>query len=150
MIKRIRAFHKKTVEQYLKDHKEQLEPWKIHVMELHERSGFLFYYDTSEIEKAEEGELVVQGDIAKAEVPENRRLYLYDGQGRLLGEGALMSDPFEKEEKRRGFLRSRKHEFVLKIIKLQEKELSGLGQKEKKRLLQFFFREASLLSDILL
>jgi len=150
MFRRIIDFHRKTTDRYLKDHREQMEPWKKKVLKLHELSGFLFYYDNCELEKADAGELVIQGDLARTAVKDSCHLYLYDGRANLLGEGLLLSDPFEKEEKRRGFLRFRKHEFILKILKLQDKDFSGLGQSERKKLLGQMYQDISLISDVLI
>lgn len=149
MFRYIKNFRKKTHEEYQKEQEEKMEPWKKHVRKLHEDSGFLFYYENCELEKPDGSQLIIQGDIAKDESFHTKMpLYLYDGQGRLLGEGILMSDPLEKEEKRRGFLRSRKHEFLLKITKLSGKSMGELDQRERKKLLGILFQDISLVADI--
>lgn len=167
MLKKIRDFRKKTQDQYMNDHRDSLEPWKKKVMELHERSGFLFYYENCELEKADGSRLVIQGDIAVSDQAIQKQLkpvpavsgsgrgdgtiriglYLYDGQARLLGEGIMLSDPYEKEEKRRGFLRSRKHEFIMEISSLSGEAFQDLDERRRKKLLGNLYRSLSLISD---
>ena len=147
LFDKLRRFHEKTIKQYNADHREEMEPWKKQVMDLHERSHFLFYYDDCELEAADGSRLTVFGEAARGELSPGGHLYLYDGECRLLGEGTLLTDSTLKEEKRRGFLRSRKNEFLLKITQLQGKDLDALDPKERKKLLQAFFQNASLFSD---
>ena len=45
LLKKLKDFHEQTMEQYKEE--ENLEPWKKKVMELHEKSAFLFYYDAT-------------------------------------------------------------------------------------------------------
>ena len=40
LLKKLKDFHERTMEQYKEE--ENLEPWKKKVMELHEKSAFLF------------------------------------------------------------------------------------------------------------
>ena len=175
MVERIKEFHRRTLDRYNESHKEKMEDWKQEVLKLHERSGFLFYYENCELEEADGSILTIQGELAKdlrsdAEkepgkraLPDQNRnnkeersrsadssrmlLYLYNGQGELLGEGILMSDPYEKEEKRRGFLRLRKNECNIKIETLYGKAFAALSDKGKKALLARFFAAVSLISD---
>ncbi len=49
LLKKLKDFHERTMEQYKEE--ENLEPWKKKVMELHEKSAFLFYYDATLEEK---------------------------------------------------------------------------------------------------
>ena len=155
MLKKLKDFRRKTHEQYNTYHREHMDSWKEHVLKLHEESGFLFYYETSELASPEGDRLIIYGDIAKDERIKGERikplpLYMYDGQGRLIGQGLLMSDPFEKEEKRRGFLRARKHEFVLEFDSLYGKKYQDMDEALQRKQLLCFYREVSLLSDICL
>ena len=52
LLKKLKDFHERTMEQYKEE--ENLEPWKKKVMELHEKSAFLFYYDATLEENAEQ------------------------------------------------------------------------------------------------
>ena len=54
LLKKLKDFHEQTMEQYKEE--ENLEPWKKKVMELHEKSAFLFYYDATLEENAGEKE----------------------------------------------------------------------------------------------
>lgn len=152
MFDRIRKFRNNTFKLYVNDHRKEMEPWKKRVMDLHERSDFLFYYENCELEKADGSLLVIQGDLARhpdtIPEPAKMHLFLYDGQARLLGRGILMSDPTEKEEKRRGFLRSRKYQFIMKVTRLYGKDFSGLGQQMRNQYLDRFYHAVSLISDI--
>ncbi|MBQ9156256.1 MAG: hypothetical protein IJ137_05705 [Eubacterium sp.] len=147
LFDKLRRFHEKTIKQYNADHQEEMEPWKKQVMDLHERSHFLFYYDDCELEAADGSRLTVFGEAARGELSPGGHLYLYDGECRLLGEGTLLTDPTLKEEKRRGFLRSRKNGFVLKITRLDGQEFSAMKKGARNKALDHFFRSASLLSD---
>ena len=56
LLKKLKDFHEQTMEQYKEE--ENLEPWKKKVMELHEKSAFLFYYDATLEENAEQNSLI--------------------------------------------------------------------------------------------
>ena len=64
LLKKLKDFHERTMEQYKEE--ENLEPWKKKVMELHEKSAFLFYYDATLEENAEQNSLIIQGSDRKS------------------------------------------------------------------------------------
>ena len=152
MFNKIKAFRERTREAYNKEYMDRPEGWKQKVMDLHDRSVFLFYYEDCEAEKEDGSRLMIRGELAKA--PEKGPgegplpLCLYDGQARLIGEGLMLSDPYEKEEKRRAFLRLRKQGFLLEITRLRGRDFSAMSRKEKDKRLMDFFLEISLISDI--
>ena len=155
LIKRLRAFHEKTLERYNEEYRRKMEAWKEDVSKLHEDAGFLFYYENCELAEEDGSQLIIQGDVAKADDRHSHRtgeepvrLYMYDGQGRRIGAGLMLSDPFEKEEKRRGFLSFRKHEFLFKLTSLYGENFSEINEGERKRLLLSLYRELSLIADI--
>ena len=67
LLKKLKDFHERTMEQYKEE--ENLEPWKKKVMELHEKSAFLFYYDATLEENAEQNSLIIQGSLVEGELP---------------------------------------------------------------------------------
>ena len=71
------------MEQYKEE--ENLEPWKKKVMELHEKSAFLFYYDATLEENAAKNSLIIQGSLVEGELPIGSTVYLYTGEGKYLG-----------------------------------------------------------------
>ena len=148
MIKKLLRFREKTMEEYRKEQEKEMEPWKKRVMSLHEKSGFLFYYEASEPAFPDSRHWILQGEVALGTAPEDSRLILYDGEGNVLGEGRMESSPEEKEEKRRGFLRPRKNEFDITITVLEGEETEKMDKKTLNRSLNHLFLNLSLLSDI--
>ena len=67
LLKKLKDFHERTMEQYKEE--ENLEPWKKKVMELHEKSAFLFYYDATLEENAEQNSLIIQGSSLRVNFP---------------------------------------------------------------------------------
>ena len=96
LLKKLKDFHERTMEQYKEE--ENLEPWKKKVMELHEKSAFLFYYDATLEENAEQNSLIIQGSLVEGELPIGSTVYLYTGEGKYLGSGRILSEPEEKEQ----------------------------------------------------
>ena len=148
MIKKLMQFREKTMEVYRQEQEKKMEPWKKRVMSLHEKSGFLFYYEASEPASADSRHWMLQGEVALGTAPEDARLFLYDGEGNILGEGRMESSPEEKEEKRRGFLRPRKNEFAITMTVLGGEETEKMDKKALNRSLNHLFLNLSLLSDI--
>lgn len=147
IIKKFLEFREKTIQAYNEEQHKTMEPWKKQVMELHENSDFLFYFDTSDWVSADQTEWMIQGEAAKDKLPEDKKIFLYDGQARLLGEAVILSDPLVKEEKRRGFLRSRKNEFEMKLTVLDGQAVSGMPKKNLRRLSDNLLQKLSLVSD---
>ena len=148
MIKKLMQFREKTMEVYRQEQEKKMEPWKKRVMSLHEKSGFLFYYEASEPVSADSRHWMLQGEVALGTAPEDARLFLYDGEGNILGEGRMETSPEEKEEKRRGFLRPRKNEFAITMTVLGGEETEKMDKKALNRSLNHLFLNLSLLSDI--
>ena len=111
LLKKLKDFHERTMEQYKEE--ENLEPWKKKVMELHEKSAFLFYYDATLEENAEQNSLIIQGSLVEGELPIGSTVYLYTGEGKYLGSGRILSEPEEKEQGRRGLFKRRRNQFNL-------------------------------------
>lgn len=147
VLKKLKQFQEKTREAYEEGQRESMESWKQTVMDLHEKSRFLFYYEDCELETGDGRALSIKGELVKEEVPENRHIYCYSGEAVLLGEGFMEGDPVTKEEKRRGFLRPRKNEFVLKLTVLGGEDTTEMEERELRRRLRTFFQDVSLLSD---
>lgn len=147
ILKKIKEFQQKTQLAYEEGQRESMEPWKQTVMDLHEKSRFLFYYEDCELETGDGRALSIKGELVKEELPEDRHIYCYSGEAVLLGEGLIEGDPVTKEEKRRGFLRPRKNEFVLKLTALGGADTATMEERELRRRLRTFFQDVSLLSD---
>lgn len=111
LLKKLKDFHERTMEQYKEE--ENLEPWKKKVMELHEKSAFLFYYDATLEENAEQNSLIIQGSLVEGELPIGSTVYLYTGEGKYLGNGRILSEPEEKEQGRKGLFKRRRNQFNL-------------------------------------
>lgn len=146
-LRKLKQFREQTRKQYKEEIEKEMEPWKKDVLLLHEKSEYLFYCDELEPESPGSKTMVIRGEHVKGHPEIRMPLYLYDGQGTLLGQGVLMSDSEEKEEKRRGFLRSRKNEFLLELTAFHGKIVSECEEKEYRRMLRNLFMELSLLSD---
>ena len=65
LIKSIHRFHKKTEEKYRQEEEKNMEPWKKKVMELHEKSDFVFYYDDYEVETDKISVFSIRGEVVK-------------------------------------------------------------------------------------
>ena len=115
VLRAIRDFHKKTEERYREEEQKNMEQWKKNVMLLHEKSDFVFYFDDYELELDKISTFTIRGEVVKGTMEKGERVFLYDGQGNLLGQGEVLSDPEEKEEKHLGIIKTKKNEFLLKI-----------------------------------
>lgn len=146
-IKTIRNFHKKTEERYRKEEEKNMEPWKKKVMMIHEESDYIFYYDDYELEKDKFSTFMIRGEAVKGTLEKGNPIFLYDGQGKLLGQGEIMSDSEEKEEKHLGIIKTKKNEFLLKITGIYGTGETGLKGKKLQNHLQKMLLELSILSD---
>ena len=148
LLKKLKAFHERTMEQYREE--ENMEPWKKKVMEIHEKSNFLFYYDATLEENAAKSSLIIQGSITDGELPIGSKLYLYSGEGKYLGNGTILTEPEEKEQGRKGLLKRRRNEFGIKIDEYLGKDVATMNQTEKSKMLRHFENKVSLAADVLI
>lgn len=146
LLKKLKDFHERTMEQYCEE--ENMEPWKKKVMEIHEKSKFLFYYDATLEENIPKSSLIVQGSVTEGELPVGAKLYLYTGEGRYLGSGTILTEPEEKEQGRKGLLKRRRNEFGLKIDEYLGKKTEKMNTNEKSKMMRHFESQVSLISEI--
>ena len=109
VLRAIRDFHKKTEDRYREEEQKNMEQWKKNVMLLHEKSDFVFYFDDYELELDKISTFTIRGEVVKGTMEKGERVFLYDGQGNLLGQGEVLSDPEEKEEKHLGIIKTKKN-----------------------------------------
>lgn len=147
LIKAIHRFHKKTEEQYRQEEEKNMEPWKKKVMELHEKSDFVFYYDDYEVETDKISVFSIRGEVVKGTRKKGDLVYLYDGQAQLLGQGEILTDPEEKEIKHLGIIKTKKNELLLKITGVYGVNESLLKGKNLSLTLQKLLLSLSILSD---
>ena len=147
VLRAIRDFHKKTEDRYREEEQKNMEQWKKNVMLLHEKSDFVFYFDDYELELDKISTFTIRGEVVKGTMEKGERVFLYDGQGNLLGQGEVLSDPEEKEEKHMGIIKTKKNEFLLKITGIYGTEASGLKGKKLQNYLRDMLLELSILSD---
>ena len=147
VLRAIRDFHKKTEDRYREEEQKNMEQWKKNVMLLHEKSDFVFYFDDYELELDKISTFTIRGEVVKGTMEKGERVFLYDGQGNLLGQGEVLSDPEEKEEKHLGLIKTKKNEFLLKITGIYGTEASGLKGKKLQNYLRDMLLELSILSD---
>lgn len=147
LLNKLKQFHEHTMEQYRNE--EEMEPWKKKVMELHEKSSFLFYYDATLEENTSNVSLRIQGSLVEGELPIGSRIYFYTGEGKYTGNGTILSEPEEKEQGRKGLLKRRRNEFEIKIDSYLGKETDKMTPTEKKKMFLHFENHISLISEIL-
>ena len=147
VLRAIRDFHKKTEDRYREEEQKNMEQWKKNVMLLHEKSYFVFYFDDYELELDKISTFTIRGEVVKGTMEKGERVFLYDGQGNLLGQGEVLSDPEEKEEKHLGIIKTKKNEFLLKITGIYGTEASDLKGKKLQNYLRNMLLELSILSD---
>lgn len=147
VLRAIRDFHKKTEDRYREEEQKNMEQWKKDVMLLHEISDFVFYFDDYELELDKISTFTIRGEVVKGTMEKGERVFLYDGQGNLLGQGEVLSDPEEKEEKHLGIIKTKKNEFLLKITGIYGTEASDLKGKKLQNYLRNMLLELSILSD---
>lgn len=146
LLKKLKDFHERTMEQYREE--ENMEPWKKKVMEIHEKSGFLFYYDATLEENLPESSMIVQGSVTDGELPVGAKLYFYTGEGKYLGRGMILTEPEEKEQGRKGLLKRRRNEFSIKIDEYLGKDVMKMKPTEKAKMMRHFENKVSLISDL--
>ena len=147
-IRILKNFHEKVMERYRQEEEETMEAWKQKVMQIHEKSGLLFYFDEFREEDRKNHTIHVLGSLVKGAIPPKTVLWLYTGEGRCMGTGRLLTDPEEKEEGRDGLLKRRRNEFVLELHSFLGKDVSEMPLKEINRMLRDLQQDLSLIADI--
>lgn len=150
ILKALRRFRDKTYEKYELEHRNLKPAWMDKVMELHERSGFLFYFDESLEEKEAPFSLLVRGDLVRGETNPGTLLYLYSGEGVLLGKACPAGNPEEKEEGRRGLLTRKRNEFRMEILSYRGCDSKDMDHRIRVACFQDICARLSLISDILM
>lgn len=148
LLKKLKEFHERTMEQYREE--DNLEPWKKKVMEIHEKSTFLFYYDATLEENISNGNLRIQGSLVDGELSVGSTVYFYTGEGKYTGIGTILTEPEEKEQGRKGLLKRRRNEFEIKLDSYLGKEVTQMNQTERRKMFRHFENSISLISDILI
>lgn len=152
---KLKEFHRSVMERYKEE--EDLEPWKKRVMELHERAAFLFYFDAfmEETDRRilKEGKsrgevLRVQGELVKGNLAPGSLLFLYTGEGVLMGAGILLTEPEEKEQGRKGLLRRRRNEFAIRLEQYGDRDVPSMEKKEHSRMIRSLYQDLSLIADV--
>ncbi|MCD8020764.1 MAG: hypothetical protein LUF92_14670 [Clostridiales bacterium] len=146
-MRRLRRFREETRRQYRLEEEKQMEPWKKDVMRLHEQAGNLFYLDDAEQEKNSLLRYRVLGEVVKGDIRIGDKLYLYDGQGNLLGRVEVMTDPEEREEKRLGLVKEKRNNFVVKILELHGEKTETMEVNAYQRQVSNLWNVVSLMAD---
>lgn len=146
LLKKLKQFHEQTMEQYRDQ--ENMEPWKKDVMEIHEKSTFLFYYDATLEENIPQSSLRIQGNLTDGNLPVESTIYFYTGEGKKVGCGTILSEPEEKEQGRKGLLKRRRNEFEIRIDQYLGKETAKMNQSERTKMMRHFENKVSLISDL--
>lgn len=146
LLKKLKQFHEQTMEQYRDE--ENMEPWKKVVMEIHEKSTFLFYYDAAIEENIPQATLRIQGSLVEGELPLGSTLCFYTGEGKYIGSGTILTEPEEKEQGRKGLLKRRRNEFEIQIDVYLGKKTSEMKQSEKTKMIRHFQNTVSLIADL--
>lgn len=100
LLKKLRAFHEKTLERYRADMAKNHPAWMEDVMKIHQEAGLLFYVDeyteerTGE-EKQEGVILSLVGEIVRGRIKKNMGLRLYNAQGQVLAMAVALEDLLE-------------------------------------------------------
>lgn len=148
LLNRLKEFHERTMEKYCEE--DNLEPWKKKVMEIHEKSTFLFYYDATLEENISKGSLRIQGSLVDGELPVGSTVHFYTGEGKYTGSGTILTEPEEKEQGRKGLLKRRRNEFEIKLDRYLGKEVTQMNQGERQKMFRHFETNISLISEILM
>lgn len=146
LLKKLKQFHEQTMEQYRDE--ENIEPWKKTVMEIHEKSTFLFYYDATLEENIPQNTLRMQGSLVEGELPPGSTLHFYTGDGKYTGSGTILTEPEEKEQGRKGLLKRRRNEFEIRIDQYLGKKTEEMNQSEKRKMMRHFENNVSLIADL--
>ena len=150
ILKALRRFREKTYERYELEHRNLKPAWMDRVMEIHSRSEFLFYFDESLEEKETPFSLLVRGELIKGQTSPGAVLYLYSGEGELLGTARPAGNPEEKEEGRKGLLARRRNEFRMEILSYRGRASEDMNHRFRMACFQDLCARLSLVSDILM
>lgn len=146
----LRRFREKTYERYELEHRNLKPAWMDRVMEIHSRSEFLFYFDESLEEEESPFSLLVRGELIKGQTSPGAVLYLYSGEGELLGMARPAGNPEEKEEGRKGLLARRRNEFRMEILSYRGCASENMDHRFRMACFQDLCARLSLVSDILM
>lgn len=147
LFQKLRQFRRSTEQEYKRLQWEEMEQWKRDVMELHEKAEFLFYFDEAQTVSDSLLRFLVTGELVKGTMEPGRRLYLHDGQGRLLGEGAFLVDGEEYEEKHMGIVHRKRKQGILKLSCLYGQKAGEMGVSLYRRQAEKLFAALSLVTD---
>ena len=117
MFSRLRAFHQRTMERYLKQNEEEMEEWKKRVMRIHREAAFLFYVEEMEGTSAPLA-FIIRGETVKGKRETGEGLALMDGEGNTLALAVVTSPPEEKEGAGKGVIQRRLNEFTLSLTRI--------------------------------
>lgn len=147
LIGAIRRFREKTWEQYKIEEEKQMEPWKKEVLHIHEQSAFLFYFDEAQPGKKSLLKYNIRGETVKGKAEIGQICFLYDGEGRFLGEAEILTDAAEEEEKSLGIVKMKKNQMVIRILKVGEQKAAAMEVGEYQKQIRKMFSALSLVSD---
>lgn len=147
LLRAIRQFRQKTEQEYKRLEQEKMEPWKKDVMRLHEQAEFLFYFDEAETVGGSLLQFLVTGELVKGTMEPGCHVYLYDGQGRLCGEGEFLGDGTEYEEKHMGILHRKMMKNILKLTVLYGEKTGSMEVSAYRRQASRMFAALSLVAD---
>ncbi len=145
ILRLLKDFRDRTYAQYEKDHSRDRPEWMKRVMRLHDRSSFLFYFDDVLEADYDRNLLEMAGETVK--MSPVRQVCLYNGEGVLLGEGEILSDPEEKEQGRKGLLKRRRQTFSMNFLSWKDRTISEMSRTEWNRTLNEMVSSLSLISD---
>ncbi len=127
MLRKLKDFHRKTMEEYRKGIEEEMEPWKKRVMMIHELVEFLFYPDEIDF-IGQKGQCIIRGDLVRGQAQKGDILVLLDGQGNELARGRVLTDPQDKEVSGRGLFDKKLNEMGMDLFSICEKNIEDLEQ----------------------
>lgn len=146
MFRKIKEFHKRTMDRYREGIEEEMEPWKKRIMLIHERAKFLFYVD--EIESTRDSrDCKVKGDMVKETYTLGSRIIFLNGQGKALMRGIIVTEPEEKEEDRRGLIHHKRNEFLVRIDSIEGRKVDSMEWEEMENRLRKVEPDLSLIVE---
>lgn len=149
LLKKLKDFHERTMEQYKEE--ENLEPWKKKVMELHEKSAVFILLRRYVRRKCRTKQSYhTRAPLVEGELPIGSTVYLYTGEGKYLGSGRILSEPEEKEQGRKGLFKRRRNQFNLGLDEYLGKKVEKMKSREKTKMFHHIEANASLISELLI
>ena len=96
LLKKLLAFHEKTMERYKADMAKDRPAWMETVMKIHEQASMLFYVDDYREEtggkNCEEVILALWGEIVRGRIKKDSGLTLYNVRGEFLAKAVALED----------------------------------------------------------